>query len=400
MGKFKNFLNSVRNVRKTKNFSRVELVTQNNSNFFLWGNKAYDSDTVRACVNAQALRFSKLQLKHIREIYKGTEKDLVINPEPYIKFLLEEPNPYTTMDMLLYKTSVQLSLSGNAFWLILRDENSLPIELYLIPAKSVNDLYDDQGHLVYEFIVGNAQTFRFDSADVIHLRDDYGEHEIFGSGKFKALAPLLEIVETTDSGIISAIRNSSVIKWLLKYTSSLRPEDLKKNAKAFADNYLNISNSSVGVAAVDAKVDANQITPNDYVPNALQMDRTKNRILELFNTNIKIITSTANEDEENAYFEAVISPKIIQLKNELTRKLFTRRQRSCGNYIAVGSFNLQSASLKTKLNFAGMVDRGAMLPNEWRESLGLAPVPGGDTPLRRLDTVAVDEGGENDAENN
>ena len=44
MGKFKNFLNSVRNVRKTKNFSRVELVTQNNSNFFLWGNRAYDSD--------------------------------------------------------------------------------------------------------------------------------------------------------------------------------------------------------------------------------------------------------------------------------------------------------------------------------------------------------------------
>ena len=57
MGKFKNFLNSVRNVRKTKNFSRVELVTQNKANFFLWGNRAYDSDTVRACVYAQALRF-------------------------------------------------------------------------------------------------------------------------------------------------------------------------------------------------------------------------------------------------------------------------------------------------------------------------------------------------------
>lgn len=395
MGKFSNF---IKRVTSSKGFSRVELVTQNNSNFFLWGNKAYDSDTVRACVNAQALRFSKLQLKHIREIYKGTEKDLVINPEPYIKFLLEEPNPYTTMDMLLYKTSVQLSLSGNAFWLIIRDENSLPAELYFIPAKSVNDLYDNNGHLVYEFIVGNAQTFRFDSADVIHLRDDYGEHEIFGSGKFKALAPLLEITETTDRGIINAIRNSGIVKWLLKYTSALRPEDLKSNAKKFAENYLDISNSSVGVAAVDSKVDATQISPNDYVPNALQMDRTKQRILELFNTNEKIITSTADEDEENSYFDAVISPKIVQLKNELTRKLFTRRQRGCGNYIAVGSFNLQSASLKTKLNFAGMVDRGAMLPNEWRESLGLAPVPGGDTPLRRLDTIPV-EGGENNAEN-
>lgn len=396
MGKFSNF---IKRVTSSKGFSRVELVTQNNSNFFLWGNKAYDSDTVRACVNAQALRFSKLQLKHIREIYKDSGKDLVINPEPYIKFLLEEPNPYTTMDMLLYKTSVQLSLSGNAFWLIIRDENSLPAELYFIPAKSVNDLYDNNGHLVYEFIVGNAQTFRFDSADVIHLRDDYGEHEIFGSGKFKALAPLLEITETTDRGIINAIRNSGIVKWLLKYTSALRPEDLKSNAKKFAENYLDISNSAVGVAAVDSKVDATQISPNDYVPNALQMDRTKQRILELFNTNEKIITSTANEDEENAYFDAVISPKIVQLKNELTRKLFTRRQRGCGNYIAVGSFNLQSASLKTKLNFAGMVDRGAMLPNEWRESLGLAPVPGGDTPLRRLDTVPV-EGGENSVEDN
>ena len=123
MGKFKNFLNSVRNVRKTKNFSRVELVTQNNSNFFLWGNRAYDSDTVRSCVNAQALRFSKLSIKHIRETIVDGRKDLLINPEPYVKFLLEEPNPYTTMDMLLYRTSTQLSLSGNAFWLIIRDSN-------------------------------------------------------------------------------------------------------------------------------------------------------------------------------------------------------------------------------------------------------------------------------------
>ncbi len=115
MGKFKNFLNSVRNVRKTKNFSRVELVTQNNSNFFLWGNRAYDSDTVRACVNAQALRFSKLSIKHIRETIVDGRKDLLINPEPYVKFLLEEPNPYTTMDMLLYRTSTQLSLSAMLF---------------------------------------------------------------------------------------------------------------------------------------------------------------------------------------------------------------------------------------------------------------------------------------------
>ena len=36
-----------------------------------------------------------------------------------------------------------------------------------------------------------------------------------------------------------------------------------------------------------------------------------------------------------------------------------------------------------------LVDRGALTPNEWRVMFNLAPVPGGDLPLRRLDTEQV-----------
>ena len=38
-----------------------------------------------------------------------------------------------------------------------------------------------------------------------------------------------------------------------------------------------------------------------------------------------------------------------------------------------------------------MVDRGALTPNEWRETLNLSPVPDGDKPLRRLDTQTVNQ---------
>ncbi len=37
-----------------------------------------------------------------------------------------------------------------------------------------------------------------------------------------------------------------------------------------------------------------------------------------------------------------------------------------------------------------MVDRGAMTPNEWRETMNMAPIEGGDQPIRRLDTQVVD----------
>ena len=52
--------------------------------------------------------------------------------------------------------------------------------------------------------------------------------------------------------------------------------------------------------------------------------------------------------------------------------------------------NLQCASLQTKLGFVSMVDRGAMLPNEWRATMNMGPIEGGDKPIRRLDTQVVD----------
>ena len=86
----------------------------------------------------------------------------------------------------------------------------------------------------------------------------------------------------------------------------------------------------------------------------------------------------------------------LQMKHEYTRKLFSRKQRGFGNYITFDAYNLSCASLNTKLALQAMVDRGAMTPNEWRETMNLSPIAGGDKPLRRLDTISVDqaEGGE------
>jgi hypothetical protein len=86
-------------------------------------------------------------------------------------------------------------------------------------------------------------------------------------------------------------------------------------------------------------------------------------------------------------------PISIQLSGEYTRKIFSRRERGFGNKIYFEASNLQCASLSTKLQLMQMVDRGAMTPNEWRETMSLAPIEGGDKPIRRLDTAVV-KGGE------
>lgn len=363
-----------------------KMITEQGNGFFAWNGKLYESDIVRSCIRPYAKAVGKLIAKHVR----NDGKTFAVNPEPYIRFLLEEPNAYMCGQVMQEKVATQLALNNNAFILIVRDPNGIPEQLYPIPAAGVEAKYENQ-ELYLKFYYLNGKTSMFPYSEVIHLRNDFNDNDLFGESPKEALMQLMDIVSTTDQGIIKAIKNSGVIRWLLKFSSSMRPEDLKSSVQEFVDNYLSISSSTFGAAGVDSKATAERIEPKDYVPNALQMDNTKKRIYAFFNTNEKIVHANYTEDEWNSYFELVIEPLAGQMSGEYTRKLFSRRERGCGNKIYFDAGNLHCASLSTKLALQAMVDRGALTPNEWRETLNLSPVPDGDKPLRRLDTQTVNQ---------
>ena len=360
------------------------MYTDTGNSFATWNGKVYESDIVRSCIRPYAKAIGKLTAKHVRRFNGKVE----VNPEPYIRFLLEDPNPFMSGHVMLEKVATQLALNNNAFILIVRDENGFPEQLYPIPAVMAETVYiNDVLYLKFLFQNGRSSTFPY--SEIIHIRNDFNDNDIFGESPVQALAPLMEIVNTTDQGIVKAIRNSGVIRWLLKFTTPMRAEDLKKNVQEFVDNYLSVSSSTFGAAGVDAKADAIRIEPKDYVPNALQMSATLQRIYAFFNTNDKIVNASYTEDEWNSYFEIVIEPVAVQLGDEFSRKIFSRRERGFGNRIYFDAANLQCASLTTKLALQAMVDRGALTPNEWRDTFNLSPVPDGDKPLRRLDTETV-----------
>lgn len=370
----------------------IKMMTERGNGFYSWNGEVYQSDIIRACIHPKANAIGKLNAKHIRTTVNSQtgERKVEVNPEPYLRFLLEEPNPLMSGQKLQEKMANQLALNNNAFAVILRDENDFPQSIYPIPCLQVEAVYINQ-ILYLKFLFHNGKQFTFPYHDVIHLRTDFVENDVFGESKAEMLRPLMEIVSTTDQGIIRAIRNSGVVQWLLKFTRSLKTEDIKKNAEEFANNYLSLENGNMGVAGVDAKADAQRVEPKDYVPNAAQMDRTMERFYSTLNTNKRIVQSSFNDVEWNSYFEAEVEPVVIDFQNEYTRKIFTRRERGFGNKIVFEAANLNCASIQTKLSLVSMVDRGALTPNEWREAFNLAPVAGGDEPIRRLDTQTVNK---------
>ena len=378
---------------ETVTVSRYKMVTEQGEGFYTYNGNLYASDVVRSCIRPKTQAIGKSVAKHIR----NDGKTLQVNPDAYIRFLLEEPNPYMSGQMLQEKMANQLALNNNAFALIERNESGLATAIYPINSSNVEALENNQGEIFLRFVIkGKYYTFRY--SDIIHLRRDFNSSDIFGENPAQALTQLMEVVSTTDQGIIKAIKNSNIIKWLLKFNNVLREEDIKRQTKEFVDSFLSIDSETSGAAATDAKFEAQQVEPKNYVPNPMQTKGTIDRIYSFFNTNESIVQSSYNEDQWISYYEAEIEPVLIQMSNEFTRKIFTRRERGFGNKIIFESSNLNFASMQTKLNLVQFVDRGIMNPDEVRAILNMAPIPDGlgQAYIRRLDTKEIEIGGEED----
>lgn len=385
------FIKNLFNLKISK--TGIKLIEERGNGFYQFGNNVYKSDIVRACIRPYVKAMSKLSPQHIRD---NKTEGFKVNPIPYIRFLYEEPNPLMSGVVFRQKMATQLILNNNAFALIVRDELGIPKEMYPISAVGVEAIYRNND-LYLRFTLRNGQINEYPYTDIIHLRNDINNNDIFGDSPAEALIPLLEIVSTTDQGIIKAVKNSAVIRWLLKFRSNMRPEDITSKTQEFTNNFLDV-NRSVGVAGVDSSTDATQIKNDAFVPDSKLSDATTQRIFSFFNTNLNIVQSNYTEDQFQSWYESVVEPDALQWGAEDTRKLFSRREQGFGNKIVYSSNMLQCASISTKLGLVQFVDRSMMTPNEVREILSLPPIEGGEKPLRRLDTAIAEtsskEGGE------
>ena len=110
---------------KNPSKTRFELISDKGNGFYSWNGNLYKSDVIRACIRPTVRAVGKLIPQHIRN---NSKEGFAVNPEPYIRFLLEEPNPYMCGQVFLEKYITQYKLNNNAFALIVRDSEGYPTE--------------------------------------------------------------------------------------------------------------------------------------------------------------------------------------------------------------------------------------------------------------------------------
>ena len=368
--------NIFRNTKIVQKYSRWKELGTYNSIFSSFGQDIYKSELVRSCIRPLAEHTSKANVKCTD---KRIEKLLNVNP-----------NMYMNGKDMLYKVRTKLEIKNTAFIYISRDEIGKVVSFYPVPYSYFEAVEYLNGLFIKFYFAGSeTRSIVLPWEDLAVVRKDYNESDISGDENTPILN-MLELINTTNQGIANAVKATANLRGILKSTKAmLAPEAIKEQKEQFVKDYLNLENEG-GIASLDSTQEFTPITMSPTITNYSQMKEFRENVYRYFGVNDSIIMSDYTESQMEAFYESRIEPFLVALSLELTRKIFTKREQGFDNHIVYESNRMQYASNATKLAMVALVDRGALTPNEWRQIFNLAPVDGGDVPIRRLDTAAVD----------
>lgn len=342
--------------------------------FTSWGGALYESELIRASIDAVARHAGKMDLS-----VKGTA-----NPKLRSR-IRSGPNEWQTMYQFVYRLVTILEMQNNAFIVPVLEYNAkgdLEIRGYFPILPSRTEVLDVDGEAWMKYSFRNGQIGYIEMDRVGILNKFQYEDDFFGSDN-RALNSTMDLIHMQRQGITEGIKNSATFRFMARLSNFVKPEDLKKERERF--NRENLQGESGGILLMPNQyVDAKQIDQKPFIVDADQMKLIQESVFNYFGVNMDVLQNKAVGDSWAAFYDGKLEPIAVQISQAMTRMTFSRKEIAQGNMVAVSANRLQYASTKEKLDVSSqMADRGIMNRNEIREIWGLPPIEGGDSFLVR-----------------
>jgi len=341
--------------------------------------KIYEYEIIRASIHTFASHCSKLN----PELLGSARRDL----EDTIQF---KPNPYMDTAKFLYRLATILSVNNTAFILPLEDASGTITGYYpLLPQFCEVVEVQGQPYLRYTFANGDRAAIEFSKVGILN-QHQYSE-EFFGDDN-KALNGTLRLLHTQNEGIVTAVKNSALVRFLAKISNVLNPEDIDEERENFSKRNLSSENKS-GLVIWDNKF--SELTPLEskpYTINAEQMKLINTNVYNYFGINEAILQNKFDEEGWNAYYNGKIATFARQLSLVISNMTFTTREIAHGNRILFTENLLLHASNQTKLQISTQLfDRSLVTVNEIRDIWGLSHFENGDERFIRKEYAKLED---------
>lgn len=376
--------------RIVENTTQLQLLNGYNSVYTGIGDKEYDQKVARQCIDRIATHCAKLEPKHI-------ESSLSKEVSSQVNYLLSNrPNPLMNTYDFIYKTISMLYSNKNAFIYIHRNQLGIVDGFYPLLAMSYQLYEDEKGTLYLQFQFMNGKTYMLPYLELIHLRLFYNQNDIFGTVD-NVLKTDLETTHVASEGIKNAIRTSTTLKGILKFTNAmLKPKDIEASKNKFVQDYINLENES-GIASLDGKAEFQEVNMKPITLDADQLKMVNYNVYDYFGISEDIVKSDFKSDQWNAFYEAIIEPRAIQMGQEFTNKIFNKKAIKEGHKVIFTTNRLMYAPLDSKVNLIKNTSSyGYLRVDEAREVLGLPPLGGEEgqrilQSLNSIDTTIANE---------
>ena len=385
---FRSMFKNIFKVSKQKKSTHERLQMLNDFNPVFYPSTIEDSIAVQSCIRTIATHCSKFDIQHKQYTYDKVSKSTkVYKIVGEINYLLQyRPNPINVPSQFIYKIVSNLLMNNNSFVYIDRDEDDMIKGFYPITAQSYELLQDAKGTVFLRFVFLNNQTYELPYTDLIHLRMNYQNKEIFGDTN-RCLKGSVNTSNIARQGIENAVKSTASLRGIIKFTSSiLKESDMKKYKEAFVTDYLNMENES-GIASLDAKADFVPVKLDPITLTDTQLSFLDKNIYKYFGLNERIISSQFTDEEWNAFYESILEPIAIQMEQEFTIKIFGPEAIRKGHRIVFGVERIKYAKTETKINLLSQLGvLGIYTVDEARAILDMPPL-GGEEGAKRLQSL-------------
>lgn len=332
--------------------------------------KILEMDLIRACVDALARNIAKMDMKAVILKSDGKKK---IDTTSDVARVLKHPNPYMSKYDFLYKCASMYYTSNNVFIYPEYDDMGNLLALHPINYQNFHLVKTKSGTLVAQFQISYASEYTIPYRNLIHLRNHYTTDDFFGDAN-TSLDPVAELLNAQNQGIINGIKNSAIIRGILKAANVIKQDELIKARDKFIEDNLQASNNG-GVIVIDGKFDYSSIESKPYIVDDKTMEQAKSKVFNYFGVNEAFLQNSFTADQYEAVYEGRLEPFAEMFCEAMTYGLFTDRERGFGNEIQASLTKMRYQTIGTITGLIGATNQlGLFTRNEYREMIGYAPL--------------------------
>lgn len=355
-----------------------------------FGESVYASDIIVQSIRCKANEFKKLDPRHIRT----TDGVQAVVNDSSIARVLKRPNDYMTTADFLEKITILLELTKNVFiyptWYKTKGGERYYTGLYPLKPAEAQYLTDDAGKLYIKLRFANGNEVTLPADSVIHWRKDYGVNDYFGGGMFggndnEGLLTMLQRYDQLTQSIAKAIEVSCNVNAVVKYNTYTDTDALKAKREQFEKD---IKENKSGLLVMDLTSEFANIPRDVKLVDAETLKFFYETILRANGTSIAILNGDYTKAQKEAYYEHALEADIKGLAQAMSRVIFSNREASYGNEIALYPNDITFMSMENKLTALQLgLPAGIFTKNEARALLGYAPIEGGDVMPRGYNEV-------------